>query len=322
MARLIGIDGTDFGVLYQTKPDPLGNTTAITLKHKFIEKYYVNDPKYGYQLIKRLLEKKSLDPDSLNVLVALVRRNIEQVTMPPGSVLNVSTDNPDAIIITVDGKGNPVPLEALLTRSPTERDRLSKLFKYYSAFVYYVYPKMVREIDMYRQVVKYQQQLLNTRDYEVNTLLEANTRIQQVLNNAYSTITDLAGQITMLEQILQLSSMEADKWREASQNAVKLLPTITTLLHTLAEEISRGMTLTMQRHASELSRSEALETTVNTLLSKINELEKEYMEHVTQVTKNLHLPSPPPTAPVKGGENVGGSEESSGGTEGGTEASE
>lgn len=321
MARLIGIDGTDFGILFRTNQDSAGNTVALTIKHDFLEKYYVNDPKYAQSLVKRFLQEKEKDPDNLNVLLALTRRKFEQVTMPPGSVLNVSATDPDSIIVTIDGKGNPVPLEVLFTNSPTERDRLSKLFKYYSAFVYYAYPKMVRELDMYRQVVKYQQQLLNTRDYEVNTLLEANTRTQQVLKNAYSTITNLAGQISMLEQILQLSSLEADKWRESAQKAVELMPTISQLLHTIAEEVSRGMTLTMQQHASELSRSEALETTVNTLLSKIKELQTDYMKHVSTTLQDLKSPAHIPQN--IGGDSVGGKEGKEGkGTGSGEETAE
>lgn len=307
MARLIGIDGTDFGVLYQTKQDAMGNTLAYTLKHAFLEKYYVNDAGRGIRLVKRLLEKQSIDPDHLKLLVALVRRDVDSIRIPPGSILNVSTSDPDAIIVTVDGKGNPVPLEALLTNSPTERDRLSKLFKYYSAFVYYAYPKMTRELDMYRQVVKYQQQLLNTRDYEVNSLLEANTRIQQVLKNAYATIVNLSAQISMLEQLLQHASMEADGWRKVHEESIKTIQSVVALVNELGDQVARGMTLTMQRHASELSRSQALEDTINTLLSKIKELETDYAMKVAEATKSLRAPATvaPASAPSQseGGES-------------------
>ena len=310
MVRLVTIDGRDFGVLYHSQPDQYGNTAAIVVKNEWLERYYINDPKRGAQLLERLINEAKLDPKNKKVLVALLRKNYDRIVIPPQSILNLSASNPDVFILLMDEKGRPVPLDVLLSNSQVERDRLAKLFNYYNAFVHFVYPKMVREIDLYRQTVKAYQLLLNTRDHEVNALLESNTRAMQIMKNAQATIHTLTAQISMLEQLLELSSKEADKWREAATQAItEVMPKIHTLLRELANEIAAGLTSTMQYHATELSRSEAIKNTVNELLKKIKELESEYMKAVAEATKQIRTPPKFELTPEQtGGEEVGSPE--------------
>jgi len=292
VARLISIDGKDFGVLLQSQVGSMGETVAITSRPEWLEKYYVYyDEKVGRALLKRLLQKREVDPKSLKVFLGLLRTTYDEVRIPPNSVLNVGASSPDAIIVLVDSKGNPVPLDALLSPSAKERDRLSSLFRYYSAFVHHAYPLMQRELDLYRKTVYYYQLLLNTRDHEVDALMEANARALQVMKNLQGMVTSLNAQLILLEELLDATSKEADKWREAAQRAIsEVIPKMSELVYALGTEISRGMTTLMKQHAAELSQSAAFRDTVQALLERIKETEQQYMKEISRIITEMRRP--------------------------------
>ncbi len=314
MARLISIDGKDFGVLLQSRVGSMGETVAFTSKHEWLEKYYIYDEGMGRALLKRLLQKREVDPKSLKVFLGLLRTTYDEVRIPPNSVLNVGASDPDAIIVMVDSKGNPVPLEALLSPSAKERDRLSSLFRYYSAFVHHAYPLMQRELDLYRKTVYYYQLLLNTRDHEVDALMEANARALQVMKNLQGMVTSLSAQLILLEELLDAASKEADKWREAAQRAIsEVIPKMSELVYALGTEISRGMTTLMKQHAAELSQSAAFRDTVQALLERIKKTEQEYMREISRIITEMRRPPKVVEMPVPSPEEKSEEEKSEGG---------
>ncbi len=274
--RLVSVDGYDLGrVIHQ---QPTRDSIILYLQRtEWAEKYRVLNKKAGVRILKQLFARRSLDPKHLDVVVGLLRRlPPTRFSLDPRFVLPPADDAPYTVVL-YDGKGNPVPLEALLT-SGEERDRIASLQRLYQAYVEYERPRLLRELDFWRRSAVYARSLLRDQDFYIDTLFASNYELLASIRQAYAYAIDVLGVLETVEDLLQAEAKRSAALSHSLRKALELVPQATDLLVRFVEEVSRVLTTTMQKHASEIEHAEIVSSLAEDFLRRAKELEAKFLE--------------------------------------------
>lgn len=300
MTEVVTIDGDRLGTLLGYRPGVL-----YIRKRRYLKSYYVNDPKYVQKLVNNLWELVEEDFDHRKLLLAVVQYHDFPFMLHPDhpAFLNDHNPNPDVYILMYDKEGNPVPLEALVSDSMTERSQIAKLHRFYLA-QRKAFDKVVRQLDNYRQYAHLLQDLLAHRDAEVEMLMNANRELASIVNSLEAEIVNLRYQVVDLERKLRLIASSAENWHELANEALnKTVPALMNSLNKMAEMASTELTRTMRSHVRDLERESLLASAINEMLERIKRTNEEILKLAHSESKKEE----------KGGGSSGGEE---GGEEG------
>ena len=201
----------------------------------------------------------------------------------------------------------PMPLMALLEQSPSARDDLTELYTLYTAYLRYERPTLHRQLELYKQIDRANQKLINTLRYENDQLLRTSGELSTVVNSAYRQVADLVRAMEFFNDLYEAYRNQSAGWEKAFAKAIESIPLMTQLVDKIREQMSKALDLSMQLDVEEWSGKQAM-------LEMLQQYRKQLEEVQKQAIQMARTPATP--APVKrsGGENVAptGKEGSSG----------
>jgi len=215
----------------------------------------------------------------------------------------------------------PMPLMALLEQSPSARDDLAELYTLYTAYLRGERPILHRQLELYKQIDRANQKLINTLRYENDQLLRTSSELASVVNAAYRQIADLDHALEFFNDLYEAYRSQSAGWEQAFAKAMEAIPLMTQLVDKVREQMSKALDLSMQLDVEEWSGKQAM-----------LEMLQQYRKQLEQVQKQaVQLARAPASAVAnrnRGGENVaptgkeGSSGSQPGSQEGGSSAGE
>ena len=301
MRDVITVDGDKLGKLIYSE----GNVIYIQ-RTQPLKAYYVNDPSFADKVLRGFFEEREKDPKHRKVLIALMEvEDPYPFHLHPHHIPFLNSHNPgaDVLILLYDKNGNPVPLEALLSDSPTERSKIAELHRFYIA-QRAAFDKLVRTIDTQRQLIAVLQDALEHRDAEVEALMNANRELVAIVNSINNEVQTLRFHILDMETKLKVALASRDEWQKiATELLNKTFPSLVNTLNRLADQVSSEIVTRMRSHVQDLKRESIIMHTIEELRRRI----KEQTEMFARLTGQE----------VKGIEEKGGEEGEEGGGKGG-----